>query len=522
MKTNSEVLKIAQKHLGQGGARFRKFAGLPAGAAWCNAFVDYVADEGGVKALYFNGKKETYCPHSIKWCRANLSEIPLYLAMPMDIIYFDWDRNGNPNHIGLVRAKKSTSSIYTIEGNTDGGKVAQKTRAGRYVQAVYRPHYVPKSAKKKKLTADGDCGYNTIYNLQLALGMKPSGILTKETVKFLQKRAGAVQDGCWGRGTSKKVQKMIGANPDGDFGKNSVIALQKWINKVNYPAKKKTTATAKPAAKPAASKPKTTTPAKKTAPAKNGYTGAFPALNNNAKIVNGLAYRHCWPYGTPQKKYTYAKGKPTAAYKKGIDKAYPKHKSWPNKKQRVGACCDVFVGEVLGHVGVKVSKDLAKQLVEMPKMTTKLKSNGHHTAKAFKAGDVVQRGRKDKSGHTWIVCELVNGKRYVANAHYKKLKGTYAVMDAVPKNIVPSKWKYYKCYTVLGAVRTYYQKGDYGSDVKYAQGFLKWAGYYKGTLDGDFGSKTETAVKAFQIAQKLTQNGKIDKSTIAKMKSYKK
>ena len=36
------------------------------------------------------------------------------------------------------------------------------------------------------------------------------------------------------------------------------------------------------------------------------------------------------------------------------------------------------------------------------------------------------------------------------------------------------------------------------------------------------GSNTETAVKAFQIAQKLTQNGKIDKSTIAKMKSYKK
>ena len=103
MKTNNELLKIAQKHKGQGGARFRKFVGLPSGAAWCNAFVDYVANEGGVGKLYFNGKKETYCPHSIKWCKANLAEIPLYLAMPMDIIYFDWDRNGNPNHIGFVR-----------------------------------------------------------------------------------------------------------------------------------------------------------------------------------------------------------------------------------------------------------------------------------------------------------------------------------------------------------------------------------------------------------------------------------
>lgn len=342
MKTNSEVLKIAQKHLGQGGARFRKFAGLPAGAAWCNAFVDYVADEGGVKALYFNGKKETYCPHSIKWCKANLADIPLYLAMPMDIIYFDWDRNGNPNHIGFVRAKKSTSSIYTIEGNTDGGKVAQKTRAGRYIQAVYRPHYVPKSVKKKKLTADGDCGYNTIYNLQLALGMKPSGILTKETVKSLQKRAGATADGIWGPGTSKKVQKMIGANPDGDFGKNSVIALQKWINKVNYPAKKKTTATAKPAAKPAASKPKTTTAAKK--PAAQAKKPAVKATSAQKllKKMDELA----WAYGTDAKKYSYKTGAPNAACKKAMKKY-----GWADNRAEMSDCGD-FASTVVRESGV--------------------------------------------------------------------------------------------------------------------------------------------------------------------------
>ena len=191
MKTNKEVLAIARSHLGQGGARFRKYVGLPAGSAWCNAFVDYVANEGGVKSLYFNGKKETYCPHSIQWCKKNLAEIPLYLALPMDIIYFDWDKNGNPNHIGLVRDKRSTSSIYTIEGNTDGGKVANKTRPAKYVQGVYRPHYVPTGCKKKKLSCNGNFGYHSIYNLQLALGMKPTGILTKETVKFLQKKAGA-------------------------------------------------------------------------------------------------------------------------------------------------------------------------------------------------------------------------------------------------------------------------------------------------------------------------------------------
>ena len=80
-KNNFELLKIAQKHLGQGGAVFRRFCGLPNGAAWCNAFVDYVANEGGDSSLYFNGSKMTYCPTSMKWCQNNLAQIPIYLAL---------------------------------------------------------------------------------------------------------------------------------------------------------------------------------------------------------------------------------------------------------------------------------------------------------------------------------------------------------------------------------------------------------------------------------------------------------
>ena len=53
MKSNTELLRIAQKYIGQGGARFRKFCGLPGGAAWCNAYVDYIANEGGVSAHLF-------------------------------------------------------------------------------------------------------------------------------------------------------------------------------------------------------------------------------------------------------------------------------------------------------------------------------------------------------------------------------------------------------------------------------------------------------------------------------------
>ena len=386
MKTNTELLKIAQKHLGQGGARFRKFAGLPSGAAWCNAFVDYVANEGGCSKLYFNGKKETYCPHSIKWCKANLAELPLYLALPMDIIYFDWERNGNPNHIGFVRGKKSTGSIYTIEGNTDGGKVAQKTRNGKYVQAVYRPHFVPQKVGKAKLKNDGNCGYYTIYNVQLALGMKPSGIFTKETVKMLQKKSGASQDGAFGASTSRHVQAMLAkagcynGKIDGAFGKQSVIGLQKWANKINYSAKK-------PAPKKDAPKSKT------------------EKILASAKTL-------AWAYGTPEKKYRYKTGAPKSVCKKAMKKY-----SWADSKAEMSDCGN-FVSTIVRESGIDKSFK-ALHGTKTPFPNTEKAFNIVHTGaipKGFlKAGDIIRY--KKKNGHQHAMLYYATGKVCEASHH---------------------------------------------------------------------------------------------------------
>ena len=251
-KSNTELLKIAQKHLGEGGTKFRRFCGLPAGAAWCNAYVDYVANEGDDESLYFDGRKMTYCPTSMSWCRKNLAQIPIYLAMEMDIIYFDWEPNGVPNHIGFVRGRKSDTEIYTIEGNTSGGIVAQKTRVEKYVCGVFRPHFKG-SWKDAALDIDGQFEYNSIAMLRKALGMTPSSVLSISTIKALQKKVGVKQDGSWGVQTSKAVQKMVGTTVDGAFGIKSVKALQKWINKQNgysNPKKKTEPKKDKPKAEP--------------------------------------------------------------------------------------------------------------------------------------------------------------------------------------------------------------------------------------------------------------------------------
>ena len=64
------------------------------------------------------------------------------------------------------------------------------------------------------------------------------------------------------------------------------------------------------------------------------------------------------------------------------------------------------------------------------------------------------------------------------------------------------------------------QVGFKGSaEVRALQKRLKELGYYTGTVDGDFGKGTETAVKAFQKANGLTADGKAGEKTLAKLNS---
>lgn len=239
-KNSVEQLNIAKKYLGQGGSKFRKFCGLPAGAAWCDAFVTTIFAEAGNSSLFCSGKIQTYCPTTISICRKQLAEVPPYLALPSDIIFFDWEPNGVPNHIGLVRERKDCEAIYTIEGNTSGGIVANKLRNTKYVCGIYRPHFKATFDASKPLVIDGYFGYNSIAGLQKALKAKGlysgavDGIMGQGTVKAVQRLCGASPiDGLWGKATSKAMQRFLGVSVDGDFGPTSTKTLQKWINKVN-------------------------------------------------------------------------------------------------------------------------------------------------------------------------------------------------------------------------------------------------------------------------------------------------
>lgn len=61
--------------------------------------------------------------------------------------------------------------------------------------------------------------------------------------------------------------------------------------------------------------------------------------------------------------------------------------------------------------------------------------------------------------------------------------------------------------------------GDSGKAVKNVQKRLKKLGYYNGSIDGDYGNGTKTAVKKFQKRNGLNANGKVNSKTLAKLNS---
>lgn len=68
-------------------------------------------------------------------------------------------------------------------------------------------------------------------------------------------------------------------------------------------------------------------------------------------------------------------------------------------------------------------------------------------------------------------------------------------------------YAYYMFVTNNISIEALSRYGSTGNEVKQIQTRLKSWGYYKGTIDGVYGSKTQAAVKSFQRANGLTADG---------------
>lgn len=106
---------------------------------WCCAFVWWCFKEAGAEILF--GKKTASCVTLLNnHKRERVEEL-----LPGDVVFFDFNGNGKPDHVGICERYDGTT-VTTIDGNTgqneaNGGSVMRKTRSKLLICGAFRPAY---------------------------------------------------------------------------------------------------------------------------------------------------------------------------------------------------------------------------------------------------------------------------------------------------------------------------------------------------------------------------------------------
>ncbi|MBS4873963.1 MAG: CHAP domain-containing protein [Atopobium minutum] len=116
------------------------------GVPYCAMFISWLFDKLGIPEPFL---PEAYCPYLKNRAKQAGMLVDKHSARPGDIVLFDWGGDGVCDHVGLIE-KNCGSYLQTIEGNTstgtsgsqsNGGRVARRTRSFSSVNCVVRPNY---------------------------------------------------------------------------------------------------------------------------------------------------------------------------------------------------------------------------------------------------------------------------------------------------------------------------------------------------------------------------------------------
>lgn len=146
MTTATDILNAARAEIGlrespPGSNHNKVTAWYGMNGSWCFMFVSYVFNK--CNALDLIHGKHAYVP-DIKSIFNPHGEFHTSSPHPGDLVSFDFNRSGEPEHIGIVEKVISGSVIQTIEGNTGGSGgdgVYRKTRSRSDVYAYATPKY---------------------------------------------------------------------------------------------------------------------------------------------------------------------------------------------------------------------------------------------------------------------------------------------------------------------------------------------------------------------------------------------
>ena len=115
---NQAIVEVALTQLGnEGGQPYWSWYGFEGRVEWCACFVSWCADQCG----YIESgiiQKFAGCVDGANWFKGNGQwQDRNYEPQAGDIIFFDWEGDGETDHVGIVE-KCENGVVYTVEGNS--------------------------------------------------------------------------------------------------------------------------------------------------------------------------------------------------------------------------------------------------------------------------------------------------------------------------------------------------------------------------------------------------------------------
>lgn len=105
---------------------------------WCAMFVSWCFDKAGLskKIAAQNDKGFASCAAGLKWFTDKNKIIPIGQAQAGDIVFFQFDTDAEPDHVGIVKWNNTALKyLQVIEGNTSSGsKGSQANGDGVYLR----------------------------------------------------------------------------------------------------------------------------------------------------------------------------------------------------------------------------------------------------------------------------------------------------------------------------------------------------------------------------------------------------
>jgi cell wall-associated NlpC family hydrolase len=141
--------QLGYKETGNNDTMYGKWYGLN-NNPWCAMFVSWCFSQAGLPTTVAAQTRKGFasCDAGLKWFVKQNKMVPVGKAQKGDIVFYQFDTDAQPDHVGIVAKNDGKKFLWCYEGNTtdntkgsqsNGDGVYLKKRAYSLVMGVARP-----------------------------------------------------------------------------------------------------------------------------------------------------------------------------------------------------------------------------------------------------------------------------------------------------------------------------------------------------------------------------------------------